>query len=158
MPTDDTMMVYNYDKHLYILDVEHVKNSLGIDFVDLEGSLTKAKDKLYQISRTIYNFIYKHTHYRNYMEYRLALDEDLRDTIQQALEEQCRYEVEMSAEYLSKQSGVNLINGMQIPLDRFRGEARISPDAHDLLRSKGLLYGGQIARMPMTYDYEEMGY
>jgi len=136
-------MAYSTTKHLYILDVEHVKNSFGLDFVAKEGSSTKAKDKMYQISRTIYNHIYKHTHYKMQFEYWLAMNEELRPIIQNALEEQARYEYDMNAEYLSKQSGVNVVNGIQIPLTRFRGEARISPDADDILRQNKLLYTGQ---------------
>ena len=158
MPTITTEMFYDYDKHLYILDIEYVKDKLGIDFIETEGSLTKGKDKLYQISRTIYNFIYKHTHYKQFMEYRLAFDETLRPIIQSVLEEQCRYEDKMNAEYLAMQSGVNVLNGVTISLERFRGEARIDPNAHDILRQEKLLFGGQFFRMPLTYDYDELGY
>ena len=158
MPTNTEQMKYDYTKHIYMLEVEYLKNSLGLDFVVKEGSLTKAKDKMFQISRTIYNYIYKHTHYRDYMEYRLALDDTLREVIQSVLEEQARYEYEMNAEYLSKQSGINLVNGIQIPLERMRGVARISPDAADLLLSKKLLFTGQFFRVPINYDYTEMGY
>lgn len=158
MPTDTNQMKYNYDKHLYILDLTYLKSTLGLDFEVSEGSETKAKDMLYQISRTIYNYIYKHTHYRDFMEYRLAFDEDLRDIIQNVLEEQARYQYLMNAQYLAYQSGVNVINGTQIPLSKFRGDARISPDAIDLLRSKKLLFTGQFFRVPISYDYTEMGY
>lgn len=158
MPTDTSAMIYNYDKHLYVLDLDYLNTTLGLDFTSKEGSETKAKDKLYQISRTIYNYIYKHTHYRDFMEYRLAFDETLFDTIQQALEEQARYEYEMDAQYLAYQSGINVLNGVRIPLSDLRGDARISPDAIDLLRSKKLLYTGQFFRMPVAYDYDEMGY
>ncbi len=158
MPTDTSAMKYDYDKHLYILDVETLNTNIGVDLLEVSGSMTKARDMSYQISRTIYNHIYKHTHYRDFMEYRLALDETLRETIQMALEEQARYEVEMNAQFLAYQSGVNLVNGVTVPLQRLRGEARISPDAIDLLRSKKLLYSGQFLNVPMTYDYTEMGY
>ena len=160
MPTNTAQMTYDSNKHLYILDVEHINNTLGIDLVSSEGSMIKAKDKCFQISRTIYNFIYKHTHYKRAMEYHLAFDKDVRPIIQRALEEQTRYEDMMNAQFLAYQSGVNVLNGVSIPLDRFRGDARISPDAHDLLRNEKLLYTGQVFRTTnlSTYNYEEMGY
>jgi hypothetical protein len=160
MPTDTTALKYNYDRHLYVLDLVWVKNNLGIDFVDITGSETKARDKLYQISRTIYNFIYKHTNYKKAMEYRLAFDDTLQATIQVALEEQARYENEMNAEYLAYQSGVNVLNGVTIPLERLRGVVRISPNAEDRLRQDKLLYTGQLLSpiRESEYDYTTLGY
>lgn len=160
MPTDTTALKYDYDRHKYVLDLVWVKNNLGIDFVDIEGSETKARDKLYQISRTIYNFIYKHTNYMKAMEYRLAFDETLKAPLQEALEEQARYEEQMNAEYLALQSGINVLNGVQIPLDRIRGVARISPNAEDVLRQAKLLYTGQLFSpiRESEYDYTTLGY
>jgi len=155
MPTDTDSMKYDYTHHKYVLDVAAFATATGNDFVALEGSLTKAKDKMYQISRTIYNFIYKHTHYRKSMEYWLATETTLRPVIQEALEEQARYESLMNAEYLKVQNGVNMLNGMQIPLERFRGEASIAPDAIEILRTNYVLYTGQrflIAEHDYTTD------
>jgi len=157
MPTDTASMKYNYDKHKYVLDVAAFATLTGHDFVALEGSLTKATDKMYQISRTIYNFIYKHTHYRDSMEYWLATESSLRPAIQEALEEQARYEAQMSPEYLKLQNGVNFLNGMQIPLERFRGEIVIAPDAYQILLSSKLLYAGQRYRIEM-HDYTTDNY
>lgn len=143
MPTDTDQMKYDYTYHKYILDVPAFATKTGIDFVALEGSLTKAKDMMYRISRTVYNFIYSHTHYRNAMEYWLATTTDVRAIIQEALEEQARYQAEMSAEFLKYQSGINFQNGVQIPMERIRGESVISPDAVNILRENKLLYTGQ---------------
>jgi len=153
-----TDMSYNYTKHFYTLNVDYVKNELGIDFVESEGSLTKAKDKMLQISRTIYNYIYKHTHYKAQTEYWLATDSDLRPIILSVLEEQARYEYDVNAEYLSKQSGLNVLNGVQININKFRGEARISPDAIDILRQNKMLYVGQRFFTTGSASYEVDGY
>ena len=160
MPTDTAALKYNYDRHKYILDLDWVRNNLGIDFVDIERSETKARDKLYQISRTIYDFIYKHTNYKKAMEYRLAFDDTLQTAIQEALEEQARYESQMSAEYLALQSGVNVLNGVVIPLERLRGVVRISPNAEERLRQEKLLYTGQLFNpiRESEYDYTTLGY
>ena len=153
-----SQMKYDTNKHLYTLDLEHVKNTLGIDFVDKEGSDIKARDTLFQISRTVYNWIYSHTHYIKQMEFWLAMDEEIRPIIQWALEEQARYEFEMSAEYLAMQSGINVVNGIQIPLDRLRGWTRIAPEAENILRNNRLLYQGQRFMLKREFDYESEGY
>jgi len=158
--TDTAQMKYNYTRHKYILEYEYLKTEMGIDMVVETGSVTKAKDKLYQISRTIYNWIYSHTNYRKQMEYWLAFNDDLRAIIQEAMEEQIRFELEVSAEYFSKQTGINVLNGVQIKLDKFRGKARISPDAQNILRNAKLLYQGQrfLVALESSFDYAEMGY
>ena len=158
MPENTTAMSYDYNKHLYILNFEYVNSEFGLDFVEKEGSTVKAKDRMYQISRTIYNYIYAHTHYIKAIEKWLALDEDLRPFIQMALEEQARYEYEMSAEFLSYQSGINVLNGIIIPLDKFRGVARIAPEAENLMRHNRLLYQGQRFMLETEYDYTEDEY
>jgi transglutaminase/protease-like cytokinesis protein 3 len=157
---DTAQMKYNYTRHKYVLEMEYLKNDFGIDMVEETGSVTKGKDKLYQTARTIYNWIYAHTNYRKQMEYWLAFDEDLRPIIQEALEEQIRFEIEVNAEFLAKQSGINPLNGVQISLDKFRGKARISPDAQNILRNAKLLYQGQrfLLARESTFDYDEMGY
>jgi len=157
MPTDTNAMIYDYTHHKYVLDPITFATETGMDFVAYEGSLTKAKDKMYQIARTIYNHIYRHTHYRNQMEYWLAVETTLRPIIQEALEEQARYEYQMNVEYLKLQSGVNPLNGTQIPLERFRGAVVISPDAQVVLAHNGLLYTGQ-RFLVETHDYTVDGY
>ena len=82
----------------------------------------------------------------------------MRSVIQSALEEQARYEYEMSAELLSKQSGINVLNGIIIPMDRIRGMIRIAPEAENILRNNRLLYQGQRFVLKTTYDYESEGY
>jgi len=158
MPTNTNAMSYDYNKHLYILNFEYVNSEFGLDFVEKEGSTVKAKDRMYQISRTIYNYIYAHTHYIKAMERWLALDEELRPIIQMILEEQARYEYEMSAEFLSYQSGINVLNGIIIPLDKFRGVARIAPEAENLMRQNRLLYQGQRFLLEKEFNYEEEQY
>jgi hypothetical protein len=92
------------------------------------------------------------------MERWLALDEDLRPVIQMILEEQARYEYEMSAEFLSYQSGINVLNGIIIPLEKFRGVARIAPEAENLMRQNRLLYQGQRFLLEKEFNYEEEQY
>jgi hypothetical protein len=160
MPTDSKEMKYSKKYHMYLLDVENLKSDLGLDFVARDGSLTKAKDTMYKLSRTVYQFIYGHTRYKKELEYWLAKDEELRPIILQVLEEQARYEFETNAEYLSIQSGVNLLNGVRVPLKELRGLVRVAPAVEEILRNTGLLYQGQrFIPMPReTFDYETGDY
>jgi hypothetical protein len=157
-PYDTDAMFYDFDKHLYILNHEWVKNQFGLDFIEKEGSLTRAKDRMYRISRNIYNFIYAHTHYIKQMQKWLAVDYEMRPFVQQALEEQARYEYDMSAEFFSEQSGINVVNGVQIPIDRFRGIVRISPYAEDVMRQNRMLYQGQRFLTEKNFADDEYDY
>jgi len=160
MPTDSKEMKYSLKYHMYILDVENVKNEIGLDFIARDGSLTKAKDTMYKLSRTVYQFIYGHTRYKKQMEYWLAKDGELRPIILQVLEEQARYEYETNAEYLSIQSGINVLNGVRVPLKELRGLVRVAPAVEEILRNSGLLYQGQrfIPTSNDTFDYDSGEY
>lgn len=153
-------MKYSTKWHMYILDVEYVRKALGLDFVEKEKSLAKAQDKMYQISRTIYNYIYNHTRQKRHVEYHLAMEEELRPLVQEILEWQCRYEYESDALLLSMQLGVNPLNGITLGLNDLRGARVISKQAEDLMITNGLLYAGRYmgSRRESEFDYTEMGY
>ncbi|MCK9575883.1 MAG: hypothetical protein WC143_08195 [Eubacteriales bacterium] len=166
MPLDTTAMTYSTTRHMYILEIVYLKNEMGIDLETREGSATKAKDKAYQVSRTIYNFIYNH-HLKNkrYWEYFLAFDIEVRAIIQNCLEEQMRYEWESNASMLEYQIGVNLLNGTKISQDDLRGKRRIAVAVEDILRNYEngmLIFSGRemyLSGYAQTeYDYTEMGY
>lgn len=166
MPTNTNAMRYDMVKHLYVLEPAYIKATFDYDFEVREGSLTKARDKMYQISRTVYNFIYNH-HLKNkkFWEYYLAFDEEARAVIQNCLEEQMRYEWESNVSMLEYQIGINLLNGVKIDKSDLRGTRRIAVAVEDTLRNwkNGmLLFGGRemyISAYSQTeYDYTTMGY
>lgn len=166
MPTNTTAMNYDTTRHLYVLNVAYLKSEMGIDLEEREGSLTRAKDKCYQISRTVYNYIYNHKlKNKRLWEYYLAFDEDVRTVIQNCLEEQARYEWESNASMLEYQLGVNLLNGVKIDRDTLRGERRVAVATEDILRNykNGLLVstGRELylsAFSQTEFDYTTMGY
>ncbi|MFA5196361.1 MAG: hypothetical protein WC401_11240, partial [Bacteroidales bacterium] len=159
MPTDTTAMKYDYIHHKWILQIEYLKNELGLDFIARAGgSETKAKDDLYQITVTIYDYIYTHTHNKTIMEYWLATDPLLFPVLQEALEQQARYEMKMSAEYFSLQFGTNILNGVHNPLINFRGDVSIAPKAINVLRNNKLLYSGRRVGLISEYNYITDGY
>src|SRR6056297_3470726 len=103
MPKDTKEMYWDYNKHIYILNVEYLKNNLGLDFIEKEGSLTRAKDKMYQISRQMFNFILGHQVFnRRYLEYLIAFDSALRPIMQEVLEWQARFEYDSNVTDLKK--------------------------------------------------------
>jgi len=160
MWSNTSEMKYSTKWHMYMLDVEYVKNTLGLDFIEKEGSLTRAKDKMYQISRVIYNYIYVHTQRQKLIEYNLAMEEDFRPIIQEALEWQTRFEFESNPLLLSMQLGVNPLNGITINLNDLRGQRVIAKQAEDILLMNNLLYTGNYPNITTDsqFDYEEMGY
>ena len=88
MPTDTKAMKYNPTHHKYILDIDWLKEIYEIDFVDKEGSSTKTKNKLLQISTRIYNYIYNHKQRsKRFWEWYLTFNEDVREVIQEAFKD-----------------------------------------------------------------------
>jgi hypothetical protein len=153
-------MAYSTKWHMYILDVEYVKNTLGLDFIQKEGSKTRAQDKMYQISRVIYNYIYVHTQRQKLIEYNLAMVEEYRPIIQEVLEWQTRFEYESNPLLLSMQLGVNPLNGITINLNDLRGQRVIAKQAEDILLYKNLLYTGGYNNVTRDseLDYDTLGY
>lgn len=161
MPTDTTQMFWDYTRHLYILDVEYCKNTLGLDFTAQEGSLVRAKDRLYRISRQVHNYIYLHNATnRKFIEYNIAFDSDLRPIIQEALEWQARFEYESNALTMQNQIGVNLLNGIVINRKDIHGERLIHPETYNILLVNGLLYTGRYntSMQEQDFDYDTLGY
>ena len=158
MPTDTTTLHYDFTHHKWILNLEYLKNELGLDFLQKSGSATKAKDDLYQISVTIYDYIYAHTHGKKHMEYWLATDATLLPILQEALEQQARFEYNMNAEYFSQQFGTNILNGVHNPLVQFRGDASIAPKAVNVLRDNKMLYTGRRVGLLSDFDYTTDAY
>lgn len=164
MPTDTKAMKYNTTHHKYILDIEWLKENYGIDFVDKEGSSTKAKNKLLQISTRIYNYIYNHKQRsKRFWEWYLAFNEDVREVIQEALVQQCIFESESNVSLLQHQIGINLLNGIKISENDLKGSRGIALEAENTLRNYKdgmLLYTGKQIYLPedSVFDYEEYGY
>jgi hypothetical protein len=159
MPTDTTALRYDLTHHKWILKQEYLKSTLGLDFaLQNSGSKVKTDDAMYQISVTIYQYIYTHTHHKHTMEYWLATDADLLPVLQEALEQQARFEYKMNADYFSMQFGTNILNGVHNPLVEFRGDASIAPKAVNVLRENKLLYAGNRVGLITQYDYTTDAY
>lgn len=161
MPNDTGQMRWDYDRHLYILDVEYMKNELGLDFVEQKGSQIRAKDTAYQISRQVFNYVLAHnSRNKRFVEYNMAFDVGLRAVVQEALEFQARFEYESNVLTMKNQIGVNLLNGITINRRDIHGERLIHPETYHILLINGLLFSGKYntSMLESDFDYDEMGY
>jgi hypothetical protein len=161
MPFNDAKLIYDFDSHRYILN--HESNGEHVNVAKAYGSIENIKSQLRSISRTIYNYIYSHSHSGNryYLEMVLATDESLRNVIYDAMLSQLIADVESGVDSVKNQAGINIETGQVI--DRtlhFRNI--IAPEVElILLTGNGkfnLLYAGDYGvRLPET-RYEERSY
>lgn len=164
MYSNDTVMTYNTNYHLYVLNHVYLKQTYEIDFVTMLGSETKAKNKMLQISRRIYNYLYNHKQRnKRYWEYYLAMESEVRDTIQKALIEQALFEYETNGSALTNSLGINPLNGITLSLRDMRGDRTVALEAINTLRNfkDGILfYTGKEMYLPddTNFDYTEQGY
>lgn len=147
-PYDDKEMVYDRQKHRYILTELGIANGLNIvlqDELNTNGIMNEASavnDFLNDVSFSIYEYIYSHSGNRMVTEYLLAKKIDLREVIKSAMLAQAKYLKENGD--IANQAGVNFSNMTNMPLDEIRGDRRISPYAKSQLANAGLLYSGKM--------------
>jgi len=164
MPTNTTAMKYNSTHHKYIIDVEYLRKTYNIDFVSKLGSLTKANNRMLQISTRIYNFIYNHKQRsKRFWEWYLAFNEEVREVIQETLIQQCLFDYESDVSSLQNMVGINFLNGVKISEVDLKGSRGIALEAENTLRNYKdgmLLYTGKQIYLPedSVFDYEEYGY
>ena len=145
MPTNDTKMIYDYDNHRYVLN--HESNGEHLNYAKAYGSIENIRATLRSISRTIYNYIYAHNHTlnRDYVEYLLATDTELRNVIYEVMLAQLIADVESGVDSVKSQAGINFESGGVIDRNA-RIENTISIDAEMILRNSNgkinLLYMG----------------
>jgi hypothetical protein len=164
MPTDTNQMKYNKTHHKYLLDLEFLRNTYGLDFVLKYGSSTKATNKMLQISTRIYNYIYNHKQRsKRFWEWYLAFNDDVREVIQETLVQQCIFEYESDASDLQHIIGINFLNGIKISENDLKGSRGIALEAENTLRNYKdgmLLYAGKQIYLPedSVFDYTEYDY
>ncbi len=93
-PYTDSDMVYDYDKHRYILTVEYLQNVLNIDVsrfksgtVNEQGAITML---LNNISLQVYSYVFAHNNARA-LRYLMAKMPSARDVILEAMGQQTLY-------------------------------------------------------------------
>lgn len=114
MPRNDENMIYNKDFHRYVLTMKGA--SLVADISKIYASTQECERTLFNISRRIYNYIYSHTNTlnRNYIEYKLACDEEFRSVVFEAMLSQLEADVSSGALDVVNQVGINFQAGQVI--------------------------------------------
>ena len=162
MAFDNNEMFYDKRKHRYILTTECVLEDMNIDLgvvlntSDVADTANAAKNLLDRVSMLVYRYIYKVVPFRYKAERALALEDEYRAPICEAMKEQLLYILNNGD--FSALSGVNLESGMVIDQARLR-EAEIAPIARDILIDAGVLraYIPKLER-EIIPRYEEEGY
>lgn len=153
-PNDDEAMNYNSELHMYVLNVDYVKNELGEDLLatlDAYGDTIRSALPvrfLKRVSRIVYSFIYSYARsdVKSYVEYLLAKKPEYREAIQQALEEQCYFMLRNAD--LTTYNGVDLYKGSKMQVKR---EDTMSSLGKDILQNAGILYTGHYT-VPLNFE------
>lgn len=135
-------MVYDFDKHRYILTSQFCRDR-GIDLdillnTDIFPDSQVAKEiVLDRISLLVYTNIYNYGRQKRYKEFLLACHPDIRDIIKEALFERLNYVT--TSEDLSTKSGALVSQGVRIETK----DLVPSLIEEMLLRPTGLLHRGE---------------
>jgi hypothetical protein len=144
-PFNDNLLIYDYDAHRYILN--HEGSGEHINIAKAYGSIENIKSNLRSISRTIYNYIYLHSHSQNrdFLEFMLATESNLRKVLYEAMLSQLIADVEAGVDSVKNQAGINFENGQTMDRIGMFG-SMISIEAQAILTNgdgkTNLLYPG----------------
>jgi hypothetical protein len=147
-PYSDKDMVYDYDKHRYILTEECVLRECRINLAaelrptQSNNPADEVNAFLDEVSFEVYNFVFSHAFSKDVAEYRCAKNPGLRTPIKEAMLKQVRYKYVNGA--IGDEAGINFQNGTAMRLDDIRGERTMSPYTVSILTNAGLLYRGKM--------------
>lgn len=155
MWTNDENMTYDLTMHKYVLTETAIFNELGENlntvFADSPDVPTKTAF-LKDVTRQFYGYVYSHSQSQAYIEYILAMDENLRSLIFDALIAQAAYM--LNGGNVAKFSGINLAKMQWIDLDKLRGDARVAVEVVDICNQilpgydRCLIYAGHLPSVP----------
>lgn len=126
-PYDDEYMKYDYRMHKYVITDKAVMDLLGenLNTILVDPEPTTKNAFLREVSGSVYDYILSASQSPDYIEYILAKDGSLRQTIQDMLISQVKYTFINST--LADFSGVNMSKGHYIDnLDVMRGDRAVS--------------------------------
>ena len=125
-PYDDEYMTYDYRLHKYVLTEKAVMDELGenLDVVLVNSDPVTRNAFLRKVSRSVYDYILSASQSPDYIEYILAKDGSLRQTVQDMLVSQAEYALTNSL--LGSYSGINLAKGQYVELDKMRNGRQVS--------------------------------
>lgn len=159
---DNNEMSYDARKHRYLLAEECVLEDMNIDLravlntSDVADVANAPQRFLERVSAVVYSYIYRHVPFRYKTERELAMNDEWRDYICDALKEQLLY-ILNNGDFTGI-AGINVETGMGADPARMR-EVEIAPLARDILIDSGIVRvcipEGEREIKP---KYEEEGY
>ncbi len=159
MPLNDEYMIYDYRKHRYMLTEKAVLELLGENLNDLtDGNVTLKNKLLMDASADVYGYIYEDSRSPDYIERIMALDEDLRPTIQDMLLAQLEYTLYNGK--LSLYAGINLAKQSALDISLIRNESKVAEtvvqETHRILPGYGicLKYCGRLPSVCPSQRYK----
>jgi len=159
MLLNDEYMIYDYRKHRYMLTEKAVLELLGENLNDLtDGNVTLKNKLLMDASADVYGYIYEDSRSPDYIERIMALDEDLRPTIQDMLLAQLEYTLYNGK--LSLYAGINLAKQSALDISRIRNESKVAEtvvqETHRILPGYGicLKYCGRLPSVCPSQRYK----
>ncbi|MDE7209678.1 MAG: hypothetical protein K2O31_07330 [Clostridia bacterium] len=149
MPINDEYMTYDFRKHRYVLTEKAVLEEVGINLNDITGGNVTDKNLfLKRVSSDVYSYLLEGSRSPDYIEYILAVDTDLRATVQDMLVAQAEYTLLNGA--ISMFAGINLAKGTAVDIYKLRDERKVAEqvqsEANKILSQYGfcLKYAGTL--------------
>lgn len=147
-------ITYDLTTHRYCLTEKCLRDKLGIDLTSLLDSAgdvniaSLSERWLKDLSRDIYSYIYVHAKNKNIIEYKMAMETDWVDCLQEAME-MFAFSRLLDNNNINLESGIDLEKGKKTERsDLTRSVVPIGVE--NVLRNGGLLYRGYYANFDMT--------
>lgn len=139
-PYNDNIMTYDFKAHRYVLTEYGIFEKLGINLDSVFGEFeddvrVRRKERfLKKVSDSVYGYIYQDNANDRYIEYVLAMNPTLRQSVEEMLIEQAEYVLDGN-NFLQDFSGVNIAKGSAMKKEDLRGEMRVALRVVELCNS-----------------------
>lgn len=160
-PFNDNSMVYDYNRHMYILTQKGVLDELGIN-LDLElntaddANPSRLVDRfLTKVSQTVYNYYYQDSANNAWQTMQIAKNPEIREQFKEVLLAQVLYV--LANGFINLYSGVNVAKGSAMNVNVLRSNAKVADEVvtfgERIISNVGvcLLYAGVL---PVPCDKE----
>lgn len=158
-PFSDNEMIYDINKHRYILTEAGVTNGINVvlreelNIAHTANAAAEIRNFLEEVSDAVYEYVYSYCFDRAITEYMLAKVPEYREVIKSAMLKQAKY-MYINGN-VANEAGVDFAKGFAMSLDDLRGDRRISAYAKNELANSGLLYTGRInLKKPIRFREE----
>lgn len=146
-------ITYDINKHRHTITAEYMRDEYGVELagvLDSTGDINPAtlpERWLNQVSILLHNYIYRYAKNRKITEYKLAMEDDWIDCLQEAMG-QLALSLLLTNNNISLLTGINIQEGKKVDRDDITKNV-IPVNVEDILRNGGLLFRGHF----MGFDY-----